>query len=90
MLLSAVISVALAFATSGILATSTIRRTPQITCKNVETYAPYMFLGNFLPGFNASYRLSDALAAVRSTSSAGENPEVLQNSGPFSGDNFKL
>jgi hypothetical protein len=66
------------------------RRTPQITCNDVDTSAPYLFLGGSLPGFNSSYRLSNALAAIGSKSNAGVNPEVLQNSGPFNGDNFKL
>ena len=71
-------------------------RTPQISCSSFDAFADYLFLahasnmGNALPGFNSTYRLSDALKAIGSTSSAGDNPEVLQNLGPFSGDNFKL
>ena len=71
-------------------------RTPQISCNSFNAEANFLFLshpgsnGNTLPGFNSTYLLSDALKAVGSTSSAGDNPQVLQDLGPFTGDNFKL
>jgi hypothetical protein len=71
-------------------------RTPQIGCNSFDAQANYLYLSHSggtefaLPGFNSTYRLSDALKAIGSTSGAGDNPEVLQNLGPFSGDNFKL
>lgn len=82
---------------SGILANPTPRQSPQISCEDItETIdANYMGLTNSTrgfaaPGFNSSYKLSDALAAVGSKSSAGDNPQVLHNADPFNGDSFRL
>lgn len=74
--------------TSSASAVPTSRQTvPQITCTTQNTDAPYVFLtkdiAGVIGGFNSTYLLSDALAAVGSTSSAGANPQVLQNANEF-------
>jgi len=92
--LSSLVVAALTFTMS--IQASPTPRTPQISCNYFDAEANYIFLshasptGNSLPGFNSTYLLSDALKAIGSTSSAGDNPQVLQNLGPFTGDDFKF
>lgn len=67
---------------------------PQINCTGYQNDGPYMSLynatGGALPGFNTTYMLSDALKAAGSTTVPATDYQVLQNSGPFNGDDFQL
>jgi len=67
---------------------------PQINCTGYQNDGPYMFLSTAntgaLPGFNATYMLSDALTAAGSSTVPATDYEVLQDLGPFSGDGFQF